>query len=135
MDSLRKHFVSRINAHIGHFVGHWSLFSDIIKQFNVEMIKEILLFKYKFKHDPANPTATVRKWEQPSSKARFRFFQDWYLKNQDCKEDEKKIILDSMNLEDFTGEELLTVVKKSGLFSEEEIDKKCIEKFRKFDQK
>ena len=28
MDSLRKHFVSRINAHIGHYVGHWSLFTD-----------------------------------------------------------------------------------------------------------
>ena len=66
--------------------------------------------------------------------ARFRFFQDWYLKNQDCKEEEKKIILDSINLDEFTGEELLTVVKKSGLFSEEEIDKKCIEKFRKFNQ-
>ena len=134
MDCLRKHFVSCINAHIACYDGH-SNFSDIIKQFNVEMIKEILLFKHKFKYDPANPTATVKKWEQPSSKAKFRFFQDWYLKNQDCKEEEKKIILDSINLEDFTGEELLTEVKKSGLFSEEEIDKKCIEKFRKFSQK
>ena len=123
MDILRKHFVSCINAHIASYDGH-SNFTDIIKQFNVEMIKEILLFK--FKYDPK---------QQPSSMARFRFFQDWYLKNQDCKEEEKKIILDSINLEDFTGEELLTEVKKSGLFSEEEIDKKCIEKFRKFNQK
>ena len=133
MDCLRKHFVSCINAHIASYDGH-SNFTDIIKQFNVEMIKEILLFKHKFKYDPANPTATVKKWEQHTSMAKFRFFQDWYLKNQDCKEEEKKIILDSINLEDFTGEELLTEVKKSGLFSEEEIDKKCIEKFRKFNQ-
>ena len=132
MDSLRKHFVSCINAHIG--CGYYDV--NIFKQFNVEMMKEILLFKYKFKYDPANPTATVKKWDQqPSSKARFQFFQDWYLKNQDCKEEDKKIILDSINLDDFTGEELLTVVKRSGLFSEEKIDKKCIEKFRKFDQK
>ena len=123
IDSLRKLIVSCISAHIGHYDGH-SNFRNIIKQFNIEMIKEILLFK--FKYDPK---------QQPSSKARFRFFQDWYLKNQDCKEEEKKIILDSINLEDFTGEELLTEVKKSGLFSEEEIDKKCIEKFRKFNQK
>ena len=144
MDSLRKHFVSCINAHIGYCDGHINIF----KQFNVEMIMEILLYKfkydpanpthllYKFKYDLANPTATVKKWDQqPSSKARFQFFQDWYLKNQDCKEEDKKIILDSINLDDFTGEELLTVVKRSGLFSEEKIDKKCIEKFRKFNQK
>ena len=126
MDSLRKHFVSCINAHIG-FGYYYFGFINIFEQFNVEMMKEILLCKYK--------SATERKLEQPSSMARFRFFQDWYLKNQDCKEEEKKIILDSINLDEFTGEELLTVVKKSGLFSEEEIDKKCIEKFRKFNQK
>ena len=34
---------------------------------------------------------------------------------------EKKIILDSIKLSDFSGEELLTVIKESGLFSEKKI--------------
>ena len=43
------------------------------------------------------------------------------------------VILDSFNLEDFSGKELLTVVRQSGLFSEEDINKKCIEKFEKLE--
>ena len=43
------------------------------------------------------------------------------------------VILDSFNLEDFSGKELLTVVRQSGLFSEEDIIKKCIEKFEKLE--
>ena len=44
-----------------------------------------------------------------------------------------KIILDSFKLEDFSGKDLLTVVRQSGLFSEEDIVKKCIEKFEKLE--
>ena len=83
------------------------------------MIMEIMLYKY----DPVDPTV-----------ARLQFFKIWYVENKDCKDGEKKIIRDSFNLDDFTGEELLTVVKESGLFPEKDIDKKCIEKFRKTDQ-
>ena len=99
-----------------------------MQHFNFEMIKEILLYEY----DPADPT--LRKRRAPSSKNRLRFFQLWYSGNKDCKAEEKKMILNSINLDEFTGEELLTEVKDSGLFSDKEIDKKCIEKFRKTDQ-
>ena len=68
-------------------------------------------------------------------KLRLQFFKIWYVENKDCKDEEKKIIRDSFNLDDFTGEELLTVVKESGLFTEKDIDTKCIEKFRKFESK
>ena len=52
---------------------------------------------------------------------------------EDCDASNMKIILDSFKLEDFSGQELLTVVKQSGLFSEEDINKKCIEKFEKLE--
>ena len=72
----------------------------------------------------------------PKTKIRrkFDFFMIWYSENKDCDVSNMKIILDSFKLEDFSGQELLTVVKQSGLFSEEDINKKCIEKFEKFDK-
>ena len=58
------------------------------------------------------------------------YFMILYSSNKAIGED-MKIIVDSFNLGDFSGPELLTVVKQkqTGLFSVEEIDKKCIEKF------
>ena len=133
LDSLRKHIVNDIYTSIPKFA--WNIIhmqhasiSATLQQFKFEMIKEILLYEY----DPADPT--VRKGRAPSSKNRLQFFQVWYSGNKDCKAEEKKMILDSINLDEFTGEELLTKVKESGLFSDKEIDKKCIEKFRKTDQ-
>ena len=72
----------------------------------------------------------------PKTKIRrkFDFFMIWYSENKDCDVSNMKIILDSFKLEDFSGQELLTVVKQSGLFSEEDINKKCIEKFEKLEQ-
>ena len=69
----------------------------------------------------------------PKTKTRlkFDFFMIWYSENKDC--DVSNIILDSFKLEDFSGQELLTAVKQSGLFSEEDINKKCIEKFEKLE--
>ena len=131
LDSLRKHIVKQIYTSIPSYA--WNIIryassSATLQQFKFEMIKEILLYEY----DPADPT--VRKGRAPSSKKRLRFFQVWYDGNKDCRAEEKKMILDSINLDEFTGEQLLTVVKESGLFSDKEIDKKCIEKFRKTDQ-
>ena len=57
----------------------------------------------------------------------------WYSNNKDCDASNLKIILDSFKLENFSGKELLTVVKQSGLFSEEDIEKICIEKFERFE--
>ena len=128
LDSLRKHSVNYLNAALINLEAEAGA-SATLQQLNVKMLKEIMLYKY----DPADPT--VKKWKTPSSKAKLRFFQAWYFKNKDCKAEDRKIILDSIDLDDFTGEELLTVVKKSGLFSEEIIDKKCIEMFRKSNQK
>ena len=128
LDSLRKHIVNYLNAAMVHLNVNGRS-AATLQQINVKMMKEIMLYK----EDPTDPT--VRKWKAPSSKAKLHWFQAWYSKNKDCKAEERKIILDSIDFDGFTGEELLTVVKKSGLFSEEIIDKKCIEMFRKSNQK
>ena len=121
LDSLRKHFVNAITAAIWFSDGK---FKDedvvIIQQLKVKMIMEIMLYKY----DPVDPTV-----------ARLQFFKIWYVENKDCKDEEIKIIRDSINLDDFNGEELLTVVKESGLFPEKDIDKKCIERFKRLEPK
>ena len=44
---------------------------------------------------------------------------------------EKKEILDSFNCEHFNGEELVTVVGTSGLFSREGVEEMFVERFRK----
>ena len=149
LDSLRKHIVNDIYTSIPKFA--WNIIhmqhasiSATLQQFKFEMIKEILLNEYDPAADPItlrNPQYEVLLWHgfsgkrrAPSSKNRLQFFQVWYSGNKDCKAEEKKMILGSINLDEFTGEELLTKVKESGLFSDKEIDKKCIEKFRKTDQ-
>ena len=98
--------------------------NDLVQQFPVEMMKEILLYHYK--------EGDWRSWGLPNTAGRFKYFMAWYSKNADCGSEDKKTILASFKLEDFTGEELLTVVKKSGLFPEEDIDQKCVEKFKKY---
>ena len=96
LDSLRKHIVNDIYTSTQTIASHASSYATL-QQFKFEMIKEILLYEY----DPAD--TTVRKWRTPSSKNRFRFFQVWYSGNQACKAEEKKMILDSINLDEFTG--------------------------------
>ena len=92
----------------------------LIQQLPVKLMKDILLYENEDKEDPSYIPTTAQKFE---------FFMIWYPQNKDSDASSMKIILDSFKLEDFSGKELLTVVKKSGLFSEEVIEKKCIEKF------
>ena len=69
------------------------------------------------------------------TRIRFSLFVDWYSANEaNCAKMEKKVILASFNYMDFTGEELVTVVGRSGMFSREEVDRMLIEKFRENDE-
>ena len=128
LDGLRKCVVNDIYAAICYVHLLDGEAGATLQQMNIKMIKEILLYKY----DRADPG--VKMWRRPATMGRLQYFQVWYSKNKDCKDEEKKSILDSIDLDEFTGEDLLTVVKDSGLFPEEDIIKKCIEKFRKSDQ-
>ena len=74
-----------------------------VQQLPVKLMKDILL--YEDKEDPSYIPTTAQKFE---------FFMIWYPQNKDSDASSMKIILDSFKLEDFSGKELLTVVKKSG---------------------
>ena len=69
------------------------------------------------------------------TRIRFSLFVAWYSANEaNCAKMEKKVILASFNYMDFTGEELVTVVGRSGMFSREEVDQMVIEKFKENDE-
>ena len=118
LENIRKSFVNEL-----YFAATMSLNDEnreTFKQLPLKMVKEIITYKYE--------DLTLKKWKLPTTKERLNYFMIWYSNNKANGED-MKIIVDSFNLGDFSGPELLTVVKQTGLFSVEEIDKKCIEKF------
>ena len=66
------------------------------------------------------------------TKSRFDVFLGWYVANEEsCTEEDKTEILHSFNYDHFTGEELVTVVGRSGLLPKEEVEGKVVERFRK----
>ena len=99
----------------------------VLQQFSVKLIKEILFYHENQEEDYEGEVLL------PTTRQKFDFFMIWYSHNKDCDASNMKIILDSFKLEFFSGKELLTVVKQSGLFSEEDINKECIEKFEKLE--
>ena len=126
LDSLKKYVLNEISASLVEF----KVKIEMIQDLPVELVKEIMLYQ-RDEDEDKDEDSPLPKWEAPSTRDRFDFFANWISKNQDCDSMEKKIILDSIKLSDFSGEELLTVIKESGLFSEKKIIKKCIKKFRK----
>ena len=70
------------------------------------------------------------------TKTRFTLFDAWFSVNEDnCTVEEKGEILGSFNYRDFTGEELLMVVGRSGLFSREEAEEMAIERLRQYEER
>ena len=123
LDNLRKSVVAR-NYFEAHVIDEFSERNiAILQQFSVELVKEVLLFQC----DGDDGT-------RPTTGERFKYFLTWYSKNKDCGPEDKKRILESFKLSEFTGVELLTVVKESGFYSGEEIAKKCVEKFENLEK-
>ena len=69
----------------------------------------------------------------PTDKESFDAFMFWLSEN-DCTCEEKKRMKRSFDFDSFTVEDLLTDVKKSGLFSVEEIDRRVLEICREKDE-
>ena len=68
------------------------------------------------------------------TKSRFTLFAAWFSVNEDkCTLEEKREILESFNYMDLTGEELVKVVGRSGMFSAEEVEEMVLEKFRQYE--
>ena len=91
--------------------------SDAFTSLPANLLKDILLHREKI-------IAIVGV--TPTTKQRFDAFVFWLEKNQ-CDENERTEIARSFCLSDFNGQELLTDVRRSGLFSIKEIDSKVLE--------
>ena len=115
----------------------WSLVEQnrniILSEFQklpLKTVKDVVNMKY-------DKDKVLRKRFEGSglTRTRFSLFVAWYSENEgNCSKMEKKVILASFNYMDFTGEELVTVVGRSGMFSREEVDRMVIEKFRQNDE-
>ena len=124
LDNLRGTIINEVYHEVQNYNSYYNEAEiKIFQNFTFSMIKDLLLFDSKHV-----------KEKQPTIKDKFDLFLDWYKENKEnCSEENKKIILDSFNLDDFSGEELLTVVRKSGLFPEEDVINKVLEKLRKYE--
>ena len=66
--------------------------------------------------------------EVPTTKQKFDAFVFWYSKNKlNCSDQDRRDITNSFNFKAFTGEELLTDVRKSGLYSVKKIDMRVLD--------
>ena len=96
--------------------------SDSFKSLPFNLIKEIFLFVV----EPGLIS--------PTTKQRFDAFMVWLLENK-VTEEQKTEIIESLDFEDFTAEELLTSVRDSGLYSVKKIDKRLLDIFKEQESK
>ena len=96
--------------------------SDSFKSLPFNLIKEIFLFVV----EPGLIS--------PTTKQRFDAFMVWLLENK-VTEEQKTEIVESLDFEDFTAEELLTSVRDSGLYSGKKIDKRLLDIFKEQESK
>ena len=96
--------------------------SDSFKSLPFNLIKEIFLFVV----EPGLIS--------PTTKQRFDAFMVWLLENK-VTEEQKTEIIESLDFEDFTAEELLTSVRDSGLYSGKKIDKRLLGIFKEQESK
>jgi len=93
-----------------------------MKQISCNLLKEILLYG-ETKESENDDKDDLRK---TSTKNRFDAFVLWLSEN-DCTDEDKKEITDSFNFDDFNERELLTDVRKSGLYLTEKIDRRVLD--------
>ena len=67
------------------------------------------------------------------SRIYFAVFVFW-LSGNECTEEDKRDILDSIDFNEFTVKDLLDNVRKSGLYPEDRIERRVIEMFREKDE-
>ena len=110
---------------------------EAFQQLPPTLLKKILLSEDGETHESVDEVLTLDDLDElddplrfPVTKTRFDSFVFWLSKNNgNCDKDDKKVITESFKFHDFTVEELLTDVRKSGLYSIEMIDKRLLEKF------
>ena len=70
------------------------------------------------------------------TKTKFTLFAAWFSVNEDnCTVEEKQEVLGGFNYMDLTGEELVKVVGRSGMFSREEVEEMVIERLKQYEER
>jgi len=111
---------------------------------DIPHIPEIVEDSLKFKFLPFSLVKDILlynkgEWKEmvmdssPSTRQKFDAFVFWLSEN-DCSQQEKKEIVDSFNVDDFTVEELLSEVRLSGLYSISMVSSKALEILHKKDE-
>ena len=96
---------------------------------NLEDITNDVASSESLKTLPFNILKEIVQNPDLSNKQRFETFSVWFSENKVTKEDENEI-LDAIDFEDFTVEELMTSVRNSSLYSGTQIDKRVLELFK-----
>jgi len=95
-----------------------------ITKISCNLLKEILF--YGGTEENENDDEDDYDLRTPSTKNLFDAFVLWLSEN-DCTDEDKKEITESFDFENFTEGELLTDVRKSGLYSIEKIDRRALD--------
>ena len=104
-------------------------FLQEIQSYPMKIMKKLLLCEITIGTDFPLPAARYERL----TKCRFDIFLAWYVANEEsCTEEFKKEILESFDYEHFSGEELVTVVGRSGLLPREEVERMLVERFRRW---
>ena len=118
--------------------------ADVFKSFPESLMKDILLLNIDkliglistlVPRSTRNSVQVMRKnMLARSTTKRFHAFLFWLSDDTDCSEVTKTEIVDSFDLSEFTGEELITIVKKSGFFTQDQIEQGLLKIIKKKDQ-
>ena len=97
--------------------------SETFKDLPVNLLKDVLFHDEEVEVDVCEVCVDT---VQPTTKEKFDAFVFWLSENE-CTNEEKMLITNRFHFDHFTGEELLTDIKKSGLYSTKTIDDRVME--------
>ena len=97
LDNLRRIVINEVFMEVKNFKDYYDYDDlDIFMKFSFSMIKDLLLY------EPIEVAESI----QPTIRDKFDLFLFWYHENKEnCNEENKKIILESFNLDDFIASE------------------------------
>ena len=125
-----------LNIEIYLSLGHIPHIPDVVK--NSDAFKHLpykLLDEIFFEEVLDDPDVDLPDYDRfPQNKEIFDAVVYWLSEN-DCTSEEKERVKKCYNFYGFTAEELLTDVRKSGLYSIEEVDRRLLDIFRNVERK
>lgn len=120
LDVVRD-FLLRTNLYLLPYIAKDTEAISAFSTLPLQIIKDLFSFPR------INEIFRTKKSQRVFNSAQFRCFWAWYQGNKDtCPEDKKKI-MGTIDLDLFRATELFLLVKPSGLFPDDEVDKRIVE--------